>query len=177
MKDEESPVSLPSPPAKKDASRPALFCGKNGYKFWALAAILLLAFWSMFTGSVSLKWSSGDLASSSDQPDFHITEDLDILEVEEREKTVRRMWDIYTHSTTVRLSRFWVEAFQAAYEYLVSDIPSVRDGAVSEIAKLSMRSFNPDTLPVSVQPMTGETRKTLKQVDKSREVTTPSKSS
>ncbi|TKY55807.1 hypothetical protein E2542_SST20230 [Spatholobus suberectus] len=55
MKDEDT-----LPIAKKEGSASAsdlgLF-GKGSYKFWALAAILLLAFWSMFTGTVSLRWS------------------------------------------------------------------------------------------------------------------------
>ncbi|MBA0597093.1 hypothetical protein Gorai_006908, partial [Gossypium raimondii] len=55
------------------------FFGKNGYKFWVLTAIILLAFWSMFTGSVSLKWSSGNLTSFSYDFDFSIREDLDVL--------------------------------------------------------------------------------------------------
>ncbi|KAK3231591.1 hypothetical protein Dsin_003472 [Dipteronia sinensis] len=115
---------------------------KTGYKFWVLSALLLLAFWSMFTGSVSLKWSSGDLTRLYDDVDFPINDDLDILEVEDREKVVRRMWDVYTQSASVRLPRFWQEAFEAAYEYLTSDLPGVRDVAVSEIAKMSMLSIN-----------------------------------
>lgn len=52
---------------------------KARYKFWALAAILLLAFWSMFTGSVSLKWSAGTFARFYDGPLKPIFDDLDIL--------------------------------------------------------------------------------------------------
>jgi len=61
-------------------------------------------------------------------------------EVEEREKVVRQMWDLYSHSRTnsVGLPKFWWEAFEAAYEELVSDVGGVRDGAVSEIAKMSL---------------------------------------
>ncbi|MBA0625589.1 hypothetical protein Godav_003371, partial [Gossypium davidsonii] len=69
-------------PLKKDTSSSssiAGFFGKNGYKFWVLTAIILLAFWSMFTGSVSLKWSSGNLTSFSYDSDFSIREDLDVL--------------------------------------------------------------------------------------------------
>lgn len=66
-------------------------------------------------------------------------------EVEERKKVVRHMWNVYigTHTNTnlVRLPKFWWEAFEAAYEQLVSDVPPVRDGAVSEIAKMSLRSL------------------------------------
>ncbi|XVF36123.1 hypothetical protein REPUB_Repub19eG0031200 [Reevesia pubescens] len=129
---------------KKDSSVTGFF-GKSGYKFWVLAAILLLAFWSMFTGSVSLKWSSGHLTRFSDDTDFSIHDDLDVLELEEREKVVRKMWDIYTHSASIRLPRFWLEAFEAAYEYLSNDVPGVRDTAISEIAKLSMHSLNLDS--------------------------------
>ena len=55
------------------------------------------------------------------------------------------MWDVYKHSASVRLTKFWLEAFKAAYEYLSSDTPGVRDTAMSEIAKLSMRYVNLDT--------------------------------
>lgn len=114
--------------------------GKTRYKLWALTVILLLAFWSMFTGSVTLNWSSaGALADEFDSP---IHSDLDILEVEEREKVVRQMWDVYTHSKIVHLPKFWQRAFEAAYEDLISDVPSIRNAAVSEIAKMSLLSLD-----------------------------------
>lgn len=51
--------------------------GKTRYKLWALIVIVVLAFWSMFTGSVTLNWSSaGALAGDFDSP---IHSDLDIL--------------------------------------------------------------------------------------------------
>lgn len=59
--------------------------------------------------------------------------------MEEREKVVRHMWEVYIHSSN-RLPRFWSEAFQAAYDSLASDVPAVRDAAISEIAKLSLTS-------------------------------------
>ncbi|KAJ1419711.1 hypothetical protein SESBI_14844 [Sesbania bispinosa] len=116
--------------------------GKGHYKFWVLAAIILLALWSMFTGSLTLKWSAGNLTRFSHDFDSTTLDDLDVLEVEEREKVVKRMWDVYTQSSTTRLPRFWSDAFHAAYEQLVSDVPGVRDHAVSEIAKLSLGSLN-----------------------------------
>lgn len=119
--------------------------GKGRYKFWALAAILLLAFWSMFTGSVTLKWSAGNLARASDDIDAPIHGDLDVLEMEEREKVVRHMWDVYTHTQLIQLPRFWQEAFEAAYEQLASEDPAVRDPAVTEIAKMSMRIADLET--------------------------------
>lgn len=64
--------------------------------------------------------------------------------MEEREKVVRRMWDVYTQSKSGRgsgLPRFWSDAFHAAYDHLVSDVQSVRDAAVSEIAKISLHSL------------------------------------
>lgn len=69
-------------------------------------------------------------------------------EVEEREKLVRYMWDLYTHTTTSRLPRFWEEAFEAAYMELASDVPSVRNAAVLEIAKMSLRSIHLHPLPL-----------------------------
>ncbi|XP_027095025.1 uncharacterized protein [Coffea arabica] len=148
MKDEEAQTTTTSAAAstttnaavnKKEGSSEVGFLGRSRYKFWALAAILLLAFWSMFTGSVTLKWSSVHLNHVSDDlfgsPLHH---DLDILEVEEREKMVRRLWDVYTQSKTVKLPIFWREAFEAAYEDLISEVPRVRHAAISEIAKMSL---------------------------------------
>lgn len=67
--------------------------------------------------------------------------------MEERGKVVRHMWDIYAHSHRIRLPRFWQEAFEAAYEELVSDDPAVRDAAVSEIARMSMRMVDLEPPP------------------------------
>lgn len=62
---------------------------------------------------------------------------------------VRHLWDLYTQRqtgssrrSTSRLPRFWQEAFEAAYDPLSSDVPAVRNAAVSEIAKMSIRSIN-----------------------------------
>lgn len=68
--------------------------------------------------------------------------------MEEREKVVRHMWDVYTNSRRIRLPRFWQEAFEAAYEELTSDVPGVRDDAITEIAKMSVRSVNYDPPPI-----------------------------
>ncbi|ONI00041.1 hypothetical protein PRUPE_6G064600 [Prunus persica] len=134
-----SPSSSSSPSSKGRS-----FLDKTRYKFWVLAAILLLAFWSMFTGSVTLKWSAGNLTRLSDDLDLPSFDDLDILEVEEREKVVRHMWDLYTQSSrssSNRLPRFWQEAFEAAYEHLSSDVAPVRDAAVLEIAKMPLSLY------------------------------------
>lgn len=61
------------------------------------------------------------------------------------------MWDVYTQSKSNRLPKFWQKAFEAAYEHLVSDIPGVRDSAVSEIAKMSIRTITLDPLPAQSQ--------------------------
>ncbi|XP_027369078.1 uncharacterized protein LOC113874951 [Abrus precatorius] len=138
---EEDPTVTPSlttnPKTKRDNSNGVV--PKGHYMFWVLAAIILLALWSMFTGSLTLKWSATNLTRHFDPT---TVDDLDVLEVEEREKVVRRMWDVYTHSISTRLPRFWYDAFHAAYEHLVSDVPGVRDAAVSEIAKMSLHSLN-----------------------------------
>lgn len=60
---------------------------------------------------------------------------------------VKRMWNVYRHRSRARLPRFWLEAFKAAYEYLTSEVPEVRDVAVSEIAKMSVNSIDVDSLP------------------------------
>ncbi|GJN33031.1 hypothetical protein PR202_gb21588 [Eleusine coracana subsp. coracana] len=117
----------------------ALF-GKGRHRTWALAAVALLALWSMFAASVTLRWSSGDLAATfSDVTDHPLIDDLDPLEMEEREKLVRRMWDVYTRTGNhVRLPQFWQEAFEAAYEELAGDDTQQIDAAVSEIARMSV---------------------------------------
>lgn len=65
-----------------------------------------------------------------------------LQEVEDREKMVRRMWDVYTQSKKIKLPRFWQRAFEAAYEDLTSDVSSIRNTAILEIAKMSMFSLN-----------------------------------
>lgn len=60
-------------------------------------------------------------------------------EMEEREKLVKHMWDVYTNSRGIKLLKFWQEAFEAAYEELTSDVPGVPEDALSEIAKMSVR--------------------------------------
>ncbi|CAH9141985.1 unnamed protein product [Cuscuta epithymum] len=132
--------ALTSVHSRKEKENSSLF-GRGRYKFWALAAILLLAFWSIFTGTVTLRWSAGNLNRFSDEFDIPLNEDLDVLEMEEREKMVKHMWDVYTNGRRIRLPKFWQQAFEAAYEELTSDEPEVRETAISEIAKMSIRSI------------------------------------
>ncbi|WOK92285.1 hypothetical protein Cni_G00976 [Canna indica] len=135
--------------------------GKRRYKLWALGAILLLALWSMLTGTVTLKRSavrpSDDLGPA--------LEDLDVLEMEERQKVVRRMWDVYAHrhGGAGRLPKFWQEAFEAAYEELAGDDPAARDAAVAEIARISMRMV--DLRPPPQSPKNAELEKKDKDGD------------
>ncbi|KAL6994699.1 hypothetical protein U1Q18_005805 [Sarracenia purpurea var. burkii] len=146
--------------------------GKVRYKFWALAAILLLAFWSMLTGTVTLKWSAGNLNPLSDDFDSPIHNDLDVLELEEREKLVRQMWDMYTHSKSIRLPTFWLAAFQAAYEDLTSDVAAVRKAAMSEIARMSLRSISTDSPTVNSMSTRERRREISKQGEKDKKVVT-----
>lgn len=65
--------------------------------------------------------------------------------MEERERVVKHMWDVYTNSRRIKLPKFWQQAFVAAYEELTSDVPGVRDAAIGEIAKMSVaRSISLD---------------------------------
>ncbi|XP_010459607.1 PREDICTED: uncharacterized protein LOC104740635 [Camelina sativa] len=141
MKFEETQTLLPvrKPVNGGCHSRDRKRAGYN-YKLWVLAAVLLLAFGSMLTGSVSLK-GIGLFHSVDGVNGFSAGDDLDVLEIEEREKVVRQMWDVYGRSGGVRVPRFWREAFEAAYEFLISDSAAVRSGAVSDIAKLSLVRF------------------------------------
>ncbi|KAL1566557.1 hypothetical protein AAHA92_02157 [Salvia divinorum] len=149
--DDVLPVSTPtssssvsyvsSSSSRKDASSDSSsIFGRGRYKFWAFAVILMLAFWSMLTGTVSLRWSAGDLDDSFTQ-DYHSpsADDLDVLDMEEREKMVRHMWDVYSNSQRMKLAGFWQEAFVAAYEDLTSEVPEVREDAILEIARMSAR--------------------------------------
>ncbi|KAG2646729.1 uncharacterized protein LOC120694448 [Panicum virgatum] len=134
----------PTPAAATKISIPissgeaALF-GKGRYKAWALAAIALLALWSMFAASVTLRWSSRELAATLGDASDPLIDELDPLEMEQREKLVRRMWDVYTRTGDhVRLPQFWQEAFEAAYEELAGDDTQATDAAISEIARMSV---------------------------------------
>ncbi|XP_044470515.1 uncharacterized protein LOC123199544 isoform X2 [Mangifera indica] len=150
MKDDDN---LPSTTLSvKKESSDLSFLGKGRYKVWALAAILLLALWSMFTGTVTLRWSAGNLNRFTDDIDSPIHDDLDVLEMEEREKVVKHMWDVYSNNRRIRLPRFWQEAFVAAYEELSSDVPQVREAAITEIAKMSIRSVDIDPPPSHSTP-------------------------
>ncbi|EPS67837.1 hypothetical protein M569_06941, partial [Genlisea aurea] len=113
--------------------------GRSHYKFWALAVILLLALWSMIIGAATLRWSAGDLNRPTDDYSSPSVEDLDVLILEERERLVKHLWDVYTNSRRIKFSGFWQDAFVAAYEDLTSEIPEVRDSAFSEIAKMSVQ--------------------------------------
>ncbi|KAF4347281.1 hypothetical protein CsatB_008705 [Cannabis sativa] len=170
MKDTDS-QSLPMV-TRRESPRPPVtrFFGKSSYKFWVIAAVLLLAFWSMFTGSVTLKWSTGNLSRIYD--DFNsptYDDDLDILEVEERVKVVRHMWDLYTQSRRTQLPRFWQEAFEAAYENLVSDVPALRDSAFSEIAKISILTNNLDPFHLK-STVSVESKKKSKHTEKRKDL-------
>ncbi|KAL5557262.1 hypothetical protein UlMin_039498 [Ulmus minor] len=173
MKDEDG-LPTTTPTTKKEGSDSGLAFGKGRYKFWALGAILLLALWSMFTGTVTLRWSAGNLNRLSDDFDTPIHDDLDVLEMEEREKVVKHMWDVYTNSRRIRLPRFWQEAFEAAYEDLTSDVPGVREAAISEIAKMSVRSIDLDPPPVQ-STSARELTKALKRAAKNGEGVTSTK--
>ncbi|KAK6152910.1 hypothetical protein DH2020_012549 [Rehmannia glutinosa] len=160
--DEALPVSTPTSssvvsssssssgiPRRDSSSDSSSIFGRGRYKFWALAAILLLAFWSMLTGTVTLRWSAGDLKDRfNDDYSSHASEDLDVLDLEEREKLVKHMWDVYTHSHRVRLEGFWQEAFVAAYEDLTSEVTEVREAAISEIARMSARYLKLEPPPL-----------------------------
>lgn len=54
---------------------------RGRYKFWILSAIILLAFWSMFTGTVTLHFSVGDLNRLSDEfaAGSPVYDDFDVL--------------------------------------------------------------------------------------------------
>ena len=58
------------------------------------------------------------------------------------------MWDVCTNNHRVRLPRFWKEVFKAAYKDLMSDAAEVRDAAVTEIAKMFVRSIHFDPPPL-----------------------------
>lgn len=71
---------IPTPAAPSDAGKLATKAGifyRSRDKFWALAAILLLAFWSMIAGTITLKWFAGNLIGISG--DSLSDADLDVL--------------------------------------------------------------------------------------------------
>lgn len=48
---------------------------KRHFLFWVLAVVILVALWTMFAGSVTLKWST----TNNDDFDSTIFQDLDVL--------------------------------------------------------------------------------------------------
>lgn len=68
--------------------------------------------------------------------------------MEEREKLVNHMWDLYTNSRRIKIPQFWQDAFEAGYEDLISDVVQVREAAISQIAKMSMHSVHLDLPPL-----------------------------
>ncbi|KAL0378114.1 UNVERIFIED_CONTAM: hypothetical protein Sradi_3116900 [Sesamum radiatum] len=159
MKDDDAlPVSTPTSYSVLSSSSPGIskkdhysdasgLFGRGRYKFWALAAILLLAFCSMLTGTVTLHWSAGNLNRLNEEYNSPAAEDLDVLDLEEREKLVKHMWVAYTSNQHIGSGGFWQEAFVAAYEDLTSEVPEVRDSAISEIARMSIHYIPHSTLP------------------------------
>lgn len=85
MKDnDKDSLRSPCPPVTGAGGDAVGLFGKGKYKAWALAAILLLAFWSMLTGTVTLNFSShrhGLLLSPDDLVETPLREDLDVLVV------------------------------------------------------------------------------------------------
>lgn len=65
--------------AKRDISDDVVVVGKTNYKFWVISAILVLAVWSMFTGSLTLKNSAATLIGFSRDSDSAILNDIDVL--------------------------------------------------------------------------------------------------
>jgi hypothetical protein len=74
-----TPATKISIPVSPGGGTEAALLGKGRYKAWALAAIALLALWSMFAASVTLRWSSGDLAAASQDVSDPLFDDLDPL--------------------------------------------------------------------------------------------------
>lgn len=158
--DDHLPITTPPPTTTYSSTLPLMYTkketldsrifGRGRYKFWAFTAIILLAFWSMLTGTVTLRFSSGNLNHFSDDISggAPIRDDFDILEIQEREKVVKHMWDVYMNSRRIKLPQFWQEAFVAAYEDLTSDAPEVREAANAEIAIMSFRSIDVDPPPI-----------------------------
>lgn len=91
MKDDDPlPVSTPPSssvllssssgiPRKEILPYLSIVFGRGRYKFWAFACILLLAFWSMLTGTVNLRWSAGNIDRFSNDFRSLAAEDLDAL--------------------------------------------------------------------------------------------------
>ncbi|RWW00999.1 hypothetical protein BHE74_00014143 [Ensete ventricosum] len=66
--------SATASPRRASPSGP--FLSRGRYKLWALAAVLLLALWSMLAGTFTLKWSA---RRPSDDLDGPLLEDVDVL--------------------------------------------------------------------------------------------------
>ncbi|CAI9766955.1 unnamed protein product [Fraxinus pennsylvanica] len=92
----------------------------------------------MLTDSTTLRQSVGNLNQRSDCIDYPPTDDLDVLDMEDRENLVKHLWGVHMNSRRIRLPGFWQDAFVAAHEDLTSEFPEVREAAISEIAGMSV---------------------------------------
>lgn len=91
MKDDDSlPKMASTTNAKKNSSDTSVLW-RGRYKFWALAEILLLTFWFMFTDILILWWFANNLNHISYDFDSHIHDGFDVLEMKKREKVVKHM--------------------------------------------------------------------------------------
>ena len=77
------------------------------------------------------------------------------------------MWNLYTHGGGGRLPRFWSDAFEAAYEDLIGDVPGARDAALLEIARMSLQSVHVDFDPI---PMKSKGESKLKSSSKQKQM-------
>eukprot|EP00249_Psilotum_nudum_P013136 c24171_g1_i1 orf=945-1433(-) len=117
--------------------------GRSRYKIWVLVVIVLLALWSLLSGSarIARNWSAG-YAFSYSSPSKEQKVNVDVLEMDTREKIVSQMWEKYQRNPRLKLSSFWQDAFEAGYEELESEIPTIRQMAIAEIARLSAYAFD-----------------------------------
>ena len=112
MKDEDG-LPTTTVTTKKESSDSGQAFGKGRYKFWALGAILLLALWSMFTGTVTLRWSAGNLNRISDDFDTPIHDDLDVLV---------SPFFFFLHLSVKIRNGFWFMELDLEFVYWISDL-------------------------------------------------------
>ncbi|XP_047061946.1 pectinesterase QRT1-like [Lolium rigidum] len=98
-----TPATKISIPVSPGGGTEAALLGKGRYKAWALAAIALLALWSMFAASVTLRWSSGDLATAFQDVSDPLFDDLDPLDGTGHSRTVQGAVDMVPAGNTRRV--------------------------------------------------------------------------
>eukprot|EP00246_Nothoceros_aenigmaticus_P007300 TRINITY_DN2099_c0_g1_i1.p2 TRINITY_DN2099_c0_g1~~TRINITY_DN2099_c0_g1_i1.p2 ORF type:complete len:188 (-),score=32.73 TRINITY_DN2099_c0_g1_i1:672-1235(-) len=171
---------------------PSNWVGKNRYKTGGLTVLMCLAVWSVVSGGAGLavRLSVGiypfsdrltetgvdslaallmnDVEDNFDGTAHEIRQSpIAGWELAERANIVLWVWDAYVNDPSRKMSNFWHDAFEAAFEEMESEDQAVKNAAVEEIARLTVNVFdlddesdkpNPRLFTADLVPRSGQPR-------------------